>query len=112
MEREGMASRYAWGGSGWAVGTMPSPKEWCCSCTGSGRSPSLGMHQSCGDAALRDVDSGHSGLGLDWGSERSLPTMAAWFCSMSRLHIPAQPSDPVKHVLHAEQLRAHKISQL
>lgn len=30
MEREGMASRYAWGGSGWAVGTMSSPKEWCC----------------------------------------------------------------------------------
>lgn len=82
------------------------------SCTGSGGSPSLGMHQSSGDVALSDVGSGHGGLALDWGSERSLPTMAAWFCSMSRLHIPAQPSDPAEHVLHAEQPRARKSSQL
>ena len=29
-------------------------------------SPSLKMFQNCGDAALRDVDSGHGGVGLEW----------------------------------------------
>ena len=29
-------------------------------------SPSLEVLHSCGDVALRDVGSGHSGVGLDW----------------------------------------------
>ena len=33
------------------------------SCPGSGGSPSLGVSQSHGDVALRDVGSGHGGLG-------------------------------------------------
>jgi len=41
-----------------------------------GESPSLEVSQSCGDVALRDVGSGHSGsgLGLGLGCERSSPT--------------------------------------
>ena len=35
-------------------------------------SPSLEVFQKCGDVALRDVVSGHGGMG--WGSQRSFPT--------------------------------------
>jgi len=36
---------------------------------------SLGVFQNCGDVALRDMVSRHSGVGLDWGSQRSLTTL-------------------------------------
>ena len=38
-------------------------------------SPSLEMFQNCGDVALRDVGSGHGGVGWSWawGSWRSFP---------------------------------------
>ena len=40
---------------------------------GSERSPSLGVSQSCGDMALRDVGSGHGGLGgVGLGDPRGL----------------------------------------
>jgi len=29
-------------------------------------SPTLKMFQNCGDVALRDVGSGHGGVGLEW----------------------------------------------
>ena len=39
-------------------------------------SPSLEVFQNHGDVALRDVGSGHGGVGWGWtwGSERSFPT--------------------------------------
>ena len=36
------------------------------SCTGGVGSPTLEVFQSCGDVALRDVASGHGGLGWGW----------------------------------------------
>ena len=40
-------------------------------------SPSLGVSQSHGDVALRDVGTGHGGLGWGWvwGSRRSFPAL-------------------------------------
>lgn len=35
------------------------------SCPGTGGSPSLGVIQSCGDVALRDVGSGYGGVRLE-----------------------------------------------
>ena len=40
-----------------------------------GGSPSLGVSQSCGDVALRDVGSGHGGVGWGWGSWRAFPAL-------------------------------------
>ena len=46
------------------------------SCPGSGGVTVPGVSQSRGDVALRDVGSGHGGVGWGWtwGSERSFPT--------------------------------------
>ena len=61
-----MASGCARGGSGWILGKNSSPKsgdalEW--GAQGRVGSPSLGVLQSHGDVALRDVISGHGGVG-------------------------------------------------
>ena len=61
--------------SGWIVGKS-SAKEQCCSGTaacGVVWSPSLGVSQSRGDVALRDVGSGHGGVGgVGFGDPREL----------------------------------------
>jgi len=49
----------------------------CTAAQGVGGSPSLGVFQSCGDLALRDVGSGHGEMGWcwTWGLWRSFPTV-------------------------------------
>ena len=37
------------------------------------KSPSLEVFQNCGDVALRNVGSGHGGVGWGWGPWRSIP---------------------------------------
>ena len=56
--------------SGWILGTIPSPKSgWALAQlpTELGGSSSLGVSQSRGDVALRDVGSGHGAVGLGLG---------------------------------------------
>ena len=67
------------GGSGWMLGKTYSHERWCCCGTaahGGGGSPSLEVFQNRGDVALRDVGSGHGGVGWGWTwwFERSFPT--------------------------------------
>ena len=81
-----MASGSTRGSSGWVWGTISLPEEWWCSGTaaqggGGGGSPYLEGFKNCRDVALRDVGSGHGGVGWGWtwGSERSFPTvMILW----------------------------------
>ena len=70
-----MALRCAKGGSSWLLGKIYSPKEWCCSGTaaqGGGAVPILEVFRCRRDVALRDVVSGHGGVG--WGSGSPFPT--------------------------------------
>ena len=72
------AASCARGGSGWVLGNVPSLDEQSCSGTaaqGGGVTVHGGVWNR-GDVALRDVGSGHSGVGWgwSWGSERSPPT--------------------------------------
>ena len=60
------------GGSGWKLGKISSPKELSGTGTaaqgvgGGGGPPSLEVFQNRGDVALRDVLSGHGGVGWGW----------------------------------------------
>ena len=54
-----------WGGSGWILGNISSPKEWWCREVV--QSPSLKMFKKCGDVALRNTVSEHGGGGLGVG---------------------------------------------
>ena len=53
--------------TGWILGKKFFSKrmvlQWH-SCPGGGESPSLEVFQDCGDVAVRDVVSGHGGVGL------------------------------------------------
>ena len=54
---------------GWILGKISSPKEQRCTVTaaqGVVDSPSLELPKNHGDVALREVGSGHGGLGLGW----------------------------------------------
>ena len=64
-----MASSFTRGGSGWILENIYFLKEWSGSGTaaqGVVGSPSMEVLQNCGDVALRDVVSGHGGVGWDW----------------------------------------------
>ncbi len=64
-----MASGCVWGSSGWISRKIASPKEQCCSGTaaqGGGGVTIPGGVQGTGDVALRDVGSGHGGVGWGW----------------------------------------------
>jgi len=70
IRRKVMASGCARGGSGWVLGNA-SPREWWSIGTatqGVVGALSPEVFQSCGDVALRDVGSGHGGLGWGWRS--------------------------------------------
>ena len=64
-----MASSCARGGSGWILGEISSLKEWSgigTAAQGVLESLSLEVVKSHGDVALRDMVSGHGGMGWGW----------------------------------------------
>ena len=61
-----LKGKWSWRGSGWMLGNIYSPKEQQGTGTAAHRvmeSPSLEVFQNHGDVALRDVVSGHGGVG-------------------------------------------------
>ena len=66
--QEVMCLNCTGGDSGWILGNISSPKEWCCSGTaaqGVVGSLSMEVFQNCGGVALRDMVMGTVGWG--WG---------------------------------------------
>ena len=55
------------------------------SCPGSGGVTVPGVSQSRGDVALRDVGSGHGGVGLDWVILEVFPTLMIWWSDDSMI---------------------------
>ena len=74
-----MTSNHAKVGSVWILGNISSQREQCCSGTDAQGGGGVTVHggvKECGDVALRDVGSGHGGVGWGWTgrSQRSFPS--------------------------------------